>query len=189
RDNLCRAQRVLDQKRRILIPVDDIDLLAAQLVYDRIDARSVHADAGAHRIHVRIVGPNGNLCSGACLSGNALDLHDSVLNFCYLGLKQTRYQLRMCTGYENLRSLRGVLNFQHIDLDALCGTENFTLYLLVLIQDAVHFSKVDADISSQVALYNTCYYLALFSEVLVIENLALLLADLLENDILGIARS
>ena len=32
----------------------DVDLLAAQLLHDRLDARALHADAGADRIDVAI---------------------------------------------------------------------------------------------------------------------------------------
>ena len=43
-----------DEARRIAIERDDVDLLAAELLHDGLDARALHADAGADRIDVRV---------------------------------------------------------------------------------------------------------------------------------------
>src|SRR5262249_412102 len=47
-------ERVGDERDRILRPLDDVDLLAAQLADDRLHARALHADARADRIHVAL---------------------------------------------------------------------------------------------------------------------------------------
>ena len=45
--DLGRLQRVADQDLRRLVPADDVDLLAAELVDDVLDAAAAHADARA----------------------------------------------------------------------------------------------------------------------------------------------
>ena len=49
-DDFGRLQRVDDEGRRVRRPRDDVDLLALQLVDDRLHAGAAHADAGADRI-------------------------------------------------------------------------------------------------------------------------------------------
>jgi hypothetical protein len=44
-------ERVGDQDLARLVPADDVDLLAAQLVNDVLDAAAAHADARADRVH------------------------------------------------------------------------------------------------------------------------------------------
>ncbi len=48
-------ERPADVLGRVLRPRHDVDLLAAQLLHDRLDARAAHADAGADRIDVVVV--------------------------------------------------------------------------------------------------------------------------------------
>ena len=43
-----------DEARRIAVERDDVDLLAAELLHDGLDARALHADARADRIDVRV---------------------------------------------------------------------------------------------------------------------------------------
>ena len=50
--HLGRRERVLDEGRRVVAPLDDVDLLAAQLADDGLHARALHADAGADRVDV-----------------------------------------------------------------------------------------------------------------------------------------
>ena len=59
--HLGRRQRVDDEARRIRVPLDDVDLLALQLVDDGLHARAAHADAGADRIDRGILGDHGDL--------------------------------------------------------------------------------------------------------------------------------
>src|SRR6185503_13987036 len=54
--DLGRRQRLLHEHDRVLVPLDDVDLLAAQLADDRLHAGALHADAGAHGIDVLLPG-------------------------------------------------------------------------------------------------------------------------------------
>src|SRR5438128_138898 len=55
-------------------PLDDVDLFAAELVHDRLDAQSALADAGASRVEAGLTGAHGDLRAGAGLAGDADDL-------------------------------------------------------------------------------------------------------------------
>ena len=52
RETSAGAIALHDEARRIAIPGHDVDLLAAQLLHDRLHARALHADARADRIDV-----------------------------------------------------------------------------------------------------------------------------------------
>src|SRR5699024_9783378 len=63
---------------RLVAVIDDVHLLAAELVDDVRDARAAGADAGADRVDVRVVADNRDLRSGAGLAGDGLDLDRAV---------------------------------------------------------------------------------------------------------------
>ena len=52
-----------DEARRIAVERHDVDLLAAELLHDGLDARALHADARADRIDVRVAADDGDLAS------------------------------------------------------------------------------------------------------------------------------
>ena len=62
--HLGRRQRVDDEGRRIRVPLDDVDLLALQLVDHGLHALAAHADAGADGIDRGILGDDGDLGAG-----------------------------------------------------------------------------------------------------------------------------
>ena len=48
-------ETVDDERRGVLAPGDDVDLLALQLLHDGLDAATLHAHASADRIDARVV--------------------------------------------------------------------------------------------------------------------------------------
>ena len=79
RNDLGRRQRVLNQVAGVLIPGNDINLLAAKLLDNRIDAAAVETDAGADRINAGICARDSDLGSSAGFS-SALLPHAARLN-------------------------------------------------------------------------------------------------------------
>ena len=61
----------------------------------------------------------------------------------------------MRSGYGDSRSLRAVLNFQDINLDALSSLEYFALYLLSLFNYRMELSEIYSDIAANITLDNT----------------------------------
>jgi len=65
-----------------------------------------------------------------------------------------------------------------------CRMEFFSSDLLILSEDRICLAKIDADIFAHYSLNNTGYYFFFDSVVLIVENFALFLTDLLKNDVL-----
>ena len=49
-----RLERVDHERRGVLAPRDDVDLLALQFLHHRLDAAALHADAGADRVDAEL---------------------------------------------------------------------------------------------------------------------------------------
>ena len=92
----------------------------------------------------------------------------------------------MCTGYKDFWSLWCVLNFYDIKLNTLCRLEMLSFHLFVLCKDCICFSKIHTDILANITLYDTCYDILLFLEILIKYCLALFFSDLLKNQVLCI---
>ena len=89
----------------------------------------------------------------------------------------------MRTGYQDLRSFCGVLNFQNINLDTLGRSIYLSFDHLVLVQDRIYFTKIYADISSNITLYHTGNHVFFFCIILIEQNFTLFLTDLLKNHV------
>src|SRR5207237_6075683 len=71
--HLGRAQRIGDVLSGVLVPFDDVDLFAVQLVDDVLDAHAAHADARPDRIDAFLASCHRAFGSGAGLASAALE--------------------------------------------------------------------------------------------------------------------
>lgn len=62
--HISRSQGRTDELPDILRVLDYIDLLAAQLFHDARYTGTLGADAGAHGVHIRVLGPDCHLGTG-----------------------------------------------------------------------------------------------------------------------------
>src|SRR5690606_17356351 len=69
--------RVDDVASRIFVERNDVDLLTAEFLHDRLNARTFDADASAYCIDVRVPRRDRYLAARASLSGNANDADDA----------------------------------------------------------------------------------------------------------------
>ena len=90
----------------------------------------------------------------------------------------------MCSGNSNTRSLCRILYLHNIKLNVLCRFEMLAMHLLAFHQDCINLTEVNTDIITTVTLNNTGDNLTLFLKILCIQHLSLLLADLLNNNLL-----
>src|SRR5262249_50745346 len=83
-----RLQGVGDHDLERVVPTDDVDAFAAELVHNVFDARAADADAGADAIHLQVDARHGDLGAVASLAGDGLDLDGAVLDLGDLVLEQ-----------------------------------------------------------------------------------------------------
>src|SRR5205823_12240758 len=116
---LRRAQPVRHERHRILRPLDDVDLLAAELADDRLDARALHADACADRIDVALARVDRHLGAVARFADRAADHHGAVIDLRHFLLEQLDEQRRIRAREHDLRSLGAAIHALDDRADAL----------------------------------------------------------------------
>ena len=102
--HLGRGKGVGHVDRRVLVPLDDVDALVAQLLDDHAHAAALGADAGAHRIEVRLAGGDGDLGAGAGLAGDGLDLDHAVVDLGHLDLEEAADEVGVRAGHDDGRA-------------------------------------------------------------------------------------
>ena len=88
REDLRRRQRVGDEHAGVVVPRDDVDLLAAELGDDGLDAGAALADGRADRIEALLARRDGDLGAAAGLAGDRADLDRAVVDLGHLELEQ-----------------------------------------------------------------------------------------------------
>ena len=186
--HLGGLQRVDDEGRGVRRPGNDVDLLALQLVDDRLHARAAHADAGADRIDRGIVRDDRDLGARARIARDRLHLDDAVVDFRHLLREQLGGELRMGAGEENLRAARLAPHVVDIGADAIAGAEHLAGDQFVAPHDRLAragAAEIDDDVAVFDALDLAVDDLADAILVDVILLVALGLADLLHQHLLG----
>ena len=92
----------------------------------------------------------------------------------------------MLSGNHDPRSLRRVVNAQHVDLDSLVRIEGLALDHLALAEDRVNLAQIDGDVPVDIALNHAGDNLILFIIIVREQALSLGLADLLQNNVLRV---
>ena len=92
--DLRGLQRLLGESDRVVVILDDVDFLSAQLADNRLHAHTFHADAGADRVHILVLRHDRNLGALTGLARNGADHDGSVVNLRHFGLEQMLDQLR-----------------------------------------------------------------------------------------------
>ena len=164
---------------------DDVDLLAAQLLHDRLHARAAHADAGADRIDVAVVRRDGDLGATARLARRALHLDDALVDLRHLLLEELDQQAGMRAREDDLRPLARELDVEDEGADAIALAVALARDLLLLGQDRVGAAEVDDDVLLLEALHDAREELALAVLELVEDDVALGVAHLLDDVLLG----
>ena len=104
-DDLGRAQRVGDEHAGVVVPRDDVDLLAGQLGDDGLDARAALADGRADRVEAVLARRDGDLGAAAGLAGDRLDLDRAAVDLGDLELEQALQEALVRPADEDLRAL------------------------------------------------------------------------------------
>src|SRR5439155_1695160 len=116
-------------------PLDDVDLFAAELVHDRLDAQSALADAGASRVEAGLTGAHGDLRAGAGLAGDADDLDLPVEDLRDFELEESLHERLVRPTDDDLRAAERAAHLEHDDLARLSGEVALVRRLLGARQD------------------------------------------------------
>src|SRR5687768_16213312 len=180
-----RLERVDDEGGEILGPGDDVDLLALHLLDDRLDAAALHADAGADRIDRAVVADHADLGAAARIAGGGLDLDDAVVNLGHFLGEQFLHEIGMGAAEEDLRPSVLAADRQDQRADPVADPDDLARDLLVAADDALGAAEIDDDVAELDPLDDAGDDLAGAVLELLILTLALGVADLLEDDLLG----
>src|SRR5581483_6833514 len=173
------------EHHRILVILNNVDLFAAELADDGLHAHAFHADAGAHRVHVLVLGHDCDLGALAGFAGNGADHHGVVVDFRHLGLEQVLHQLRRGARHDYLGTFGGFLHAHDDHAHALADGERLQPRLLLAPHARFGLANVEDHVGAFHTLHGGIHDFADAPDVLVVNRIALGLAHLLKDDLLG----
>ena len=183
-----RREGLGDKPGRLVVVGDDVDLLAPELRDDHANPRAPRADACADRIDAVGVGDNGDLGAIAGLTRDVGYLDQAVGNFGNFELEQGLDQFGIAATEDDRRSLRRVGDLLDDRLDALAVVVALAVDLLGTRKQSL-YATADAELHKGVTgvglLDDAVDELADPVLVLLEHDVALRLADALEDDLLG----
>ena len=97
-EDLGGRQRVGHEDGRVVAPRDDVDLLAAELGDDGLDARAALADGRPDRVEPLLAAGDGHLGAAARLAGDGLDLDRAGVDLRDLELEQAAQEALVASG-------------------------------------------------------------------------------------------
>src|SRR5262249_50779748 len=180
-----RAERVRDKGRRIGRPLDDVDLLAVKLVDDVLDADAADTDAGADRIDLLLPRGDGPLRAQTRFAGDLHDLDGAAVDLRHLHLEQPADEIGMGAGDDQLRPPLVAVDLDQEHLDPLTGSVALGRHLLADGHDRLGLAQLDDHRPRVRTLDDAVQHLALAVGEFLVDAVPLVVADLLENDLLG----
>src|SRR5438552_8948434 len=144
--DLGRRQRLLHEDDRVVVPLDDVDLLAAQLADDRLHAGALHAHAGAHGVHVLLAGDDGHLGPLPRLPDAAPDLDGGVVDLRHLHLEELDEEGGIGAAHHHLRALRRLQDLDDGHPHAVAGLVGLGAALLLAGQEGLGAAEVHHEV-------------------------------------------
>ena len=187
-DHLGRRQRVDDERGRVRRPLDDVDFLALQLVHHRLHATAAHADAGPDRIDGGIARHDRDLGAAARIARHRFDGDDALVNLGDFLREQLGHELGMRARQEDLRPALLAAHVIDVSADAVAIAEILARQRLVAPHDGLGLAEIDDHVAVFDALDDAVHDLADAILVFLVLALALGLAHLLHDDLLGVLR-
>ncbi len=183
--HLGGGERVDHEGRRVGRPLDDVDLLALELGDDGLDPAAAHADAGADGVDARIVRDHRNLGPAPGIAGDRLDLDDAVVDLGHLLGEQLGHELGVGPREEDLRPARLAAHVVDVGPHPVALMEGLARQQLVAAQKRLGPAEIDHHVAVLHPLDETVHDLACAVLVLLVLALALGLAHLLHDHLLG----
>src|SRR5262249_12972708 len=132
---------------------------------------------------------HGDLGALAGLAGSSTNLHGAVVNFGHFHFKQALNESRVRARDDDLRPLGRAIHHANDDTQTLANVVGFELGLFAFRQSSFGAAHVDDQIRAFGTFYDYGDELADAIVILVVDRVALGLAHLLQNDLLGGLRS
>src|SRR6185369_12479426 len=167
---------------------DDVDLFAAQLADDRLHAHALHADAGAYAIDVAVAALHSDLDALAGFAGAALDRHRAIVNLGHFLLEQAHHQFRRGARHQHSGALARFIDELDDAAHAIAHAVALEARLLLFGQLGFGLAEIENVVRPLDALDGAVDELAGAARVFIEDRLALGLADLLEDYLLGSLR-
>ena len=187
REHLGRAEGVGDERRRVVVPRDDVDLLAAELGHDGLDAGAALADRRADRVEALLARRDGDLGAAAGLAGDGLDLDRPGVDLRDLELEEAACRKPLWVRLTKICGpARGAPDLEDVGLDVLADPVVLERRLLGRGEDRLDaLADVEDDRPRLDPVDGAGDHLALAAGELVEDDVALGLAEALEDDLLG----
>src|SRR5581483_8841494 len=183
--DLGGLERLFGEGGDLLGEFDDVDLFAAELADDGLHAHALHADAGADGVDVLVARHDSDLGALAGLAGDGANDDRAVVDLRDLGLEERLHEGRGSAGDDDLRALGGAVDAEKDHAHTLADGELFEAGLFALGHAGFGLAEVEDDVHGFEALDGGGEDLAGATAVLLEDGVALGLADLLEDDLLG----
>ena len=180
-----RRQRADDELRRVFGPQHDVDALAGQFGGHAVDARAAHADAGADRVDTAVVADDGDLGARARVAGAALDLQQALLDLGHFLAEQLHHEARRAARQHDLRAALRRVDAGDEGAHAVAGAQVFLRDHLAALQAPFDAARLDDDVALVQALDGADEDLLAARQEVVEQLLALGVADLLQDHLLG----
>ena len=183
--HLRRRQCVDHELRRVRRPQDDVDALAGQLLGHRLHARAAHADAGADGVDARIVRLHRDLGAQARIAGGGLDLEQALLDLRHLELEELHEEFGGDARQDELRPARLAVDLVDVGAHAVADAQVFLGDQVVARQQRLDAARFDDEVAALGALHRAGHERLAALEEVVEDLLALGVADLLQDHLLG----
>mmetsp|Transcript_43697 Transcript_43697/g.77008 ORF Transcript_43697/g.77008 Transcript_43697/m.77008 type:complete len:607 (+) Transcript_43697:292-2112(+) len=183
--HIGRRQRADDELGGVFAPQHDVDTLASQLGGHAVDAGAAHADAGADGVDTAVVADDGDLGAAAAVAGAALDLQQALLDLGHFLREQFLHELGRGARQHDLRAALGRVHAEDDGAHAVTGAQVLLRDHLAALEAAFDAAALDNDVALVQALDRADEDLFAARHEVVQQLLALGIADLLQDDLLG----
>ena len=174
-----------DEDGGVLVPFDDVDLLAGELGDDGLDPRPALAHRRAHRVQPLLARRHGDLAPAAGIPRDRLDLHGAGVDLRHLQLEQAAQEALVRPADEDLGALGRPPDLEDEGLDVLADPVVLHRGLLGGREDGLGLAEVEDDRPRLDAVDGPGDEVALAAGELVEDDVALGLAEALQHDLLG----
>ena len=180
-----RGKSIHHEFGRVHVPRNDVDFFAAQLLNYVLNPGSLHPNAGAYRIDVRIFRDDRDFRPGPRLPRRTDDAYNAFAYLRHFRMEKLNQKVRMGPAQNDLGALADLFHIQDIRPYAVSLPKHLSGDLLLLRQDGFGLTDIHQNGAFVHSLDNAVYNLTLAAPELVIDYFPLGILHLLDDDLLS----